>query len=485
MISSSKKKERGTILKAKIYTILGVAVMAMVALAMIVTSSDTVAAESSQPSTPMNLRLAEEFGDGQEWVAVLQWEYDADADGFVVEHNHDGVTTCINARGYDHRSTTVRQNTLLGGIHLTPAHDHHFTVTPLREKENTGTYTTEWVDGEPIVTVAPIYPRIDELSCDENEMGYPFAYPRQYDVGSPAVLVAAIGMEPRFPPMSELDSPTGFSVNTADYKQVELVWDEHPNTDSATGFVLRRTYLGPREGGGEHEAVCLLWAANTTAFSSITDRTAVAYDETGGRNSYRYDLYAVNPNYKGIPSEIRVQHPNAGERPPYYWTIEPNGRRCEGPGSEPESTPYTIFVDLNATDHVNFEDGEYVLGDLQTPTGFVVASKYSYRSGGSARARLTWDYVADAPAYKVQWKKSSDDTWEEVVRSGSNYPAFHYSTSLDPEDQWKSPASFYNIKNLEATVNYDFRVATCSSEACDDEIGGWRTKSSIRMPARP
>ena len=190
------------------------------------------------------------------------------------------------------------------------------------------------------------------------------------------------------------EAPTGLAITAgAKHRDVEITWDEPPDGSNTTGFALYRKWRGHQDAA----KLCLLWDPNPIAArTSYRDRAIAAYDTTGNKNQYIYTLYPLNED---VPATMG----------------SPNGCDDYEPTSVPSaSVTATLAVSTTITPNA---DGDLEYLNPPAPTGLTLDPRFSPKNTVESQIRIGWQDVAEAPGYKVRYRRTGDTTWREHRRT--------------------------------------------------------------------
>ena len=316
------------------------------------------------PTPPTNFQIIDTLGnDSDGYDARVQWDHNQEDDGYVLERRrgNSGNWLCILAAPYGPGSTTT-VTTVRGGK-LTPASNWRFRVRSLNPQ-------------------ALSY--IDDVTCDENaSYGYVHSTtPREgYNKST------ALNAGPFEIPVADsgIPAPTGLATTgTPEHGMVELTWDTPAPGGDEVGFALYRKW----QGNSNAPNLCLLWRQSQT-MTTYTDRAAAAYDTNDNKNKYTYSLYALSKDDETT-----------------------GGNGCDG--DEPDdSQKAELQLTLTTASHISRNsDGDFEHANPPVPTGLTARPRWVYRSDTQSRMGIRWEQTADAPGYRVRFRKAGDTAWK-------------------------------------------------------------------------
>ena len=396
------------------------------------TTEQVVTIIDDDPGMPANLEMTYLLGDeDQGYVAVLEWDYPADAEGYVLE-SQDGTGgdwNCVVAGSY------------------APGHPGGSSVI--------STTRGGWMDGSDewrfrvrLFNSQPLS-HADEVTCGATaDYGYIFsAAPNEgYNLSQP-ITIGPLEIPAADPDAPPNEAPTGLAITAgAKHRDVEITWDAPPADSNVTGFALYRQWRGHQDAPN----LCLYWHTNSTNITSYQDGHIAAYDSASNRNQYIYTLYPLNENVPVTP-----------------------GGGCDD--DEPTSVPSasataTLAVDTRITPNA---DGDLEYLNPPAPTGITLTPRLYRYHNQLSHIKIRWEDVDDAPGYRVRYRKEGDTAWRERTsqpRAADPWPNMHNAGPGAPNYNLARAKS--SIIKLDNDERYEVQVATCTDTSCD-ATGPW------------
>ena len=102
-----------------------------------------------------------------------------------------------------------------------------------------------------------------------------------------------------------------------------------------------------------------------------------------------------------------------------------------------------------------------------------VKPKIDYRNNVRSKIKVRWEGVADAPAYRVRYRKDGDTAWvypSKQPRTADPWPNMHNAEPGAPNYNGARPK--IGIQNLDHNERYEVQVASCTDTSCDS-TGSW------------
>ena len=395
-----------------------------------------VTIRDNTPLAPTNLEVTGDGGSENQYHATLRWNYDSDADGYLLDSRKgtSGAWNCVVAGGYpsDSDSDSIQVTTLRGG-YMEAGEDWYFRVRSINAHE---------------------YAVVDEATCDENaEYGY--VHSDRDNEGftlSDGLRIGPenIGVPAESPPISDLDTPTGFRIVSAQSGRVELDWDNPIDNGATTGYVIKRQWMGEHldaNGNARNNPdLCIFFPANTYR-TDFEDYYVRAYDSAGPQNQYRYRLYAVNSNFSITPDQ--------------------NGPYTSCDRTAPDNTPAEAVATLDLSPAIQMRNGQYTLLSPSAPTGISLSSRY-WGQHDDSTIRIIWESAFIEPAFQIEHREVGEDWEEPVVHTSENFP----SMLLADRTLFTPPQSSLVLPRsaIDPGVQYQIRVGTCTTVVCDDVV---------------
>ena len=396
----------------------------LTALTAFTAGATTTGAQSNRPSPPTNVEMIHTGGNDNGNDAVLQWNYDDQDDGYLMERRDgtSGPWDCVVAGGYPD-GDTIEITTTKGGP-MAASENWYFRVYSINEQD---------------------YSYIDEATCNE-DADYGYVYSTKSDEGftlsTPAVIgPKAVGIDQSDdpPPVSELDTPTGFTITSAKHGRVKLEWDSPTDDGATTNYIIKRQWLGEHQDqNGNTRAnpdLCIFFPSSTYQ-TYFNDPYVSAYDDTGEQEQYRYRLYATNDNY-----EIRG---------------------CDD--TTPSSTPAELVATLELSTRIQILDGKYIYQNPPAPTGLNLTTRYNRRHS-AVRIKVSWDYNYYAPAFQIRYRKTGEEWADPIINQSTNFPQMWLADGTI----FESPPNGKNLGKdlIENDTVYEIQVGTCNTVDCD------------------
>ena len=136
----------------------------------------------------------------------------------------------------------------------------------------------------------------------------------------------------------------------------------------------------------------------------------------------------------------------------------------------PASVTATLAVDTKITPNA---DGDLEYLNPPAPTGITLTPRLRPHHNIRSIIKVRWEGVADAPAYRVRYRKDGDTAWvypSMQPRTADPWPNMHNAEPSAPNYNGARPK--IGIQNLDSNERYEVQVATCTDTSCDS-IGPW------------
>ena len=485
---------KGTITKAPL------AIAVLIVVAATVLAAIQVDAQTA-PSQPTGLYLWNyEGSDSDGYDATFEWNYDDQADGYLLESRNgtSGSWECIVAGGYP-SGNSVRVSTVAGG-RMDASTNWHFRIRGINEQT---------------------FSYVDEVTCDPNaDYGYVFGTrpDEGYDLGTPVVL-GPVSIPEADATTAPTEAPTNLTVASgARHGRVEISWTAPPDSSGATGFAIYRKWLGETN----MPNLCLYWSTESREFiTSYVDTGISAYESTSNANKYRYTVYPVNDAVPVTPAQ---------------------GCDNNRPTSLPSATVTATLA--TSTEISRNSDGDFEYADPPAPSGLSLTPRWRHGRSLRSMLRARWEDVSNVPGYRVRYRAVGNTDWlyhvgkrnievkletgpeadrynnctgvprfqdaaqesdgvgleeselsgdsetvrvlcfratgSELVRKAENWPQMWHANDL----QFSFPHGSHRLKLLAQGQRYEAQVAACTTLSCEN-TGSWSASRFGNAPREP
>ena len=361
-----------------------------------------------------------------QWLAILQWDYQAADTGYWVTINEGSSDDiCDMAGKYPSGANTI-------------------TVTTRRAPNLT---PGNWYIS--VYSIGESFPRanLDNITCG-NVLSFTQTGARS---------VGPIQVGNTIPDLEDLDTPTGLGATQSEYRKVVLEWDSPEDRNGTSGYIIRRKWLGQNAntvGLNPVPSLCI-WYSDNSLTPRVVDDSAYAYDYSGTQNKYEYKLYPINTNYKPA-----------------------SGKTCDD--AEPASTPAVLEVTVDTSPDHAANNGKISILSYPTPTGFALKTRYRWTNGQGPRIIATWSKRLSVPAYQLRFKEASGDgEWIKTFTiHAQNYPNMGGAdgTSMRP-----APGRHRTLPTdmIASNVRYTYQVGTCNNPECNEINWSSATRSIV------